>query len=76
MTRALVITAIVAALAAPASFAVAPATDLYLPSVGHAQGACPGGVCSQWRTDVGWPYRVMQFRATLHSGDVYGHRRD
>ena len=55
MTRALVITAIVAALAAPASFAVAPATDLYLPSVGHAQGACPGGVCSQWRTDV-WIY--------------------
>ena len=24
-----------------------------------------GLVVSQWRTDVGWPYRAMQFRATL-----------
>ena len=54
MTRALVISALVAALAAPV-MAVTPATDLYLPSVGHAQGACPGGVCSQWRSDV-WIY--------------------
>jgi hypothetical protein len=31
----------------------------------------PGGmglVVSQWHTDSGWPYRVMQFRATLRSG--------
>lgn len=32
--------------------AAAPGTDLFLPSVGHGRGACPGGVCSQWRTDV------------------------
>jgi hypothetical protein len=24
-----------------------------------------GLVVSQWKTDSGWPYRVMQFRATL-----------
>lgn len=31
----------------------------------------PGGMglmVSQWHTDSGWPYRVMQFRATLRSG--------
>ncbi len=39
-------------LGARAGLAVTPATDLYLPSVGHARGACPGGLCSQWRTDV------------------------
>lgn len=33
-------------------WAASPATDLFLPSVGHARGACPDGVCSQWRTDV------------------------
>jgi hypothetical protein len=30
-------------------------TDLYLPSVAHGQGQCPGGICSQWRSDV-WIY--------------------
>jgi len=33
-------------------FAVTSGTELYLPSVAHGRGACPGGVCSQWRTDV------------------------
>lgn len=36
----------------PSLFAVSPAKELFLPSVGRGQGACPGGVCSQWRTDV------------------------
>jgi len=33
----------------------------------------PGGiglVVSHWNTGRGWPYRVMQFRATLHSSVV------
>jgi hypothetical protein len=34
------------------ALAVTPGTDLYLPSVGHAQGSCPGGICSQWRSDA------------------------
>ncbi len=29
-----------------------------------------GLMVSQWNTAVGWPYRVMQFRATLVSGDT------
>ena len=37
-------------LVAASAFAVAPGKDAYLVSVGHAQGACTGGVCSQWRT--------------------------
>lgn len=35
----------------------------------------PGGVglmVSQWHTDSGWPYRVMQFKATLRSPDADG----
>jgi hypothetical protein len=39
-------------LAATSALAVTPGKDLYLVSVGHAQGACTGGVCSQWRTAV------------------------
>ena len=39
-------------LVAGIAFAVTPGTDLYLPSVAHGRGVCPGGVCSQWRTDV------------------------
>ncbi|MFH1176428.1 MAG: hypothetical protein V1750_03395 [Acidobacteriota bacterium] len=42
-------------LSAGAALAVAPGTDLFIPSVGHAQGACVDGVCSQWRTAV-WIY--------------------
>ena len=26
-----------------------------------------GLVVSQWRTDVGWPYRAMQFKVTLRA---------
>jgi len=43
---------LLATLGVGTGLAATPATDLYLPSVGHARGACPGGVCSQWRTDV------------------------
>jgi hypothetical protein len=44
-------------LGAGVAFAVSPGQDLYLVSVGHAQGACVGSppVCSQWRTSV-WVY--------------------
>jgi len=43
------------AIAAPAAYAVVAGKDLYLPSVGHGQGQCPGGICSQWRSDA-WIY--------------------
>ena len=50
-----IIPAVLVAMTAAGALAVTPATDLFLPSVGHAQGACPGGVCSQWRSDT-WIY--------------------
>jgi hypothetical protein len=37
---------------ATAALAVTPGTELYLPSVGHAQGSCQSGVCAQWRSDA------------------------
>jgi len=37
--------------------AVTPATNLFLPSVGRGQGACPQGVCSLWRSDV-WIFNL------------------
>jgi len=49
---------------ASVALAVTPAVDVYLPSVGHAQGACPGGICSQWRTDV-WIYNPANAAATV-----------
>jgi len=39
----------------PATQAVEAGRDLYLASVGHGQGQCPGGVCSEWRSDA-WIY--------------------
>lgn len=57
---------------ASVAVAVTPAVDVYLPSVGHAQGACPGGICSQWRTDV-WIYNPGTAAATVQ---VYFLRRD
>ena len=44
-------------LIATQAFAVAPGKDLYLVSVGHAQGSCVGtpAVCAQWRTGM-WIY--------------------
>jgi|WetSurMetagenome_2_1015567.scaffolds.fasta_scaffold46042_1 hypothetical protein len=41
-------------LIASQALAVAPGKDLYLVSVGHAQGSCVGtpAVCAQWRTAV------------------------
>ena len=45
-------------------FAVTPSTESYLPSVGHGQGQCPGGICSQWRTDV-WIYNPSTASATV-----------
>ena len=53
---------------ATATMAVTPGTELYLPSVGHAQGSCPGGVCSQWRSDV-WvfnPHAADPATLTIH----------
>jgi hypothetical protein len=35
---------------ASSALAVTVGKDLYLPSVGHQQGSCPGGICAQWRT--------------------------
>jgi hypothetical protein len=46
------IAALCIVLVATSALAVAPGKDAYLVSVGHAQGACTGGVCSQWRTAV------------------------
>ncbi len=62
--RSLPIAILAILVAAPAAVAVTPATDVYLPSVGHAQGACPGGICSQWRTDV-WIYNPSTAAATV-----------
>jgi len=42
----------IAILVAGSALAVAPGTDVYLASVGHGQGACVGGICSQWATDA------------------------
>src|SRR5512136_2798584 len=39
----------------PVAHAVVAGRDLYLPSVGHGQGQCRGGVCSQGRSDA-WIY--------------------
>ncbi len=39
-------------LSVTAAFAVTPATELFLASVGRGQGSCPGGVCAEWRTTV------------------------
>lgn len=54
MRRFLLVLIIIAA-SAPAAHAVVAGKDLYLPSVGHGQGQCPGGICSQWRSDA-WIY--------------------
>ncbi len=43
----------------PAALAVEAGMDLYLPSVGHGEGQCPGGVCSQWRSDT-WIYNPSE----------------
>ena len=37
---------------AAAASALVPAPELFLASVGRGQGACPGGVCAEWRTSV------------------------
>ena len=37
---------------AGAALALPPSTDQYLVSIGRLQGSCPGGICSQFRTDV------------------------
>lgn len=50
MKRALIFASIL--LIAGTAFAVTPGTDQYLPSVGHGQGTCVNGICSQWRSDA------------------------
>jgi len=54
----------IATLVAASALAVAPATDVYLASVGHGQGACVGGICSQWVTDA-WIYNPSASSATV-----------
>lgn len=49
-------------LLASAGLAVTPGKELFLPSVSHAQGSCPGGICSQWRSDV-WIFNPDQAKA-------------
>lgn len=71
MKRTLLVALSLLAAALPA-LAVAPATDVYLPSVGHAQGACPGGICSQWRTDA-WIFNPGTTAATVQ---IYFLQRD
>ena len=44
--------AVCAALSATAALALVPAPELSLTSVGRGQGACAGGVCSEWRTSM------------------------
>ena len=39
-------------LPATAALALQEATEEFLVSVGRGQGACPGGVCAEWRTAV------------------------
>lgn len=41
-----------AGLSATTALALQEATELFFVSVGRGQGACPGGVCAQWRTAV------------------------
>lgn len=53
-----------ATLVAASALAVAPATDVYLASVGHGQGQCPGGICSQWVTDA-WIYNPSSSTASV-----------
>lgn len=54
MKTRLLVLGLVALAVASQALAVTPGKDLYLVSVGHAQGACVGtpAVCSQWRTAV------------------------
>lgn len=61
---------LVAVLLTTATVALAgtPGTDLFLPSVGHGQGSCPGGICAQWRADA-WvfnPDTVKPASVTIH----------
>ena len=53
-----------AILVAASALAVAPATDVYLASVGHGQGACVDGICSEWATDA-WIYNPSSTSATV-----------
>jgi len=39
-------------ISATTALALQEASELFLVSVGRGQGACPGGVCSEWRTSV------------------------
>jgi hypothetical protein len=64
MTRKNFVLALIGLLAAPLAFALTPATELYLASVGHGQGACVQGVCAEWRTTV-WVTNLNTVTATL-----------
>jgi len=64
MTNRTLVLALGGSLVASLSFALTPATELYLASVGHGQGACVQGVCAQWRTTV-WVTDNSATAATL-----------
>jgi len=63
MSKPLALTCLLLALT-PLALALTPSTELFLPSVGHGQGSCPGGVCSEWRTDV-WVLNSADVAATV-----------
>lgn len=41
-----------------------PATDVYLPAIGHGPGNCVGGVCTVWRSDV-WIFNPSTAEASV-----------
>ena len=52
MKRSFLVLSVAFLMATNVALAGTPGTDLFLPSVGHGQGSCPGGICAQWRTDA------------------------
>lgn len=48
----LVATVLAGMLAASSAPAAMWASETFLVAAGRGQGACPGGICSQWRTDI------------------------
>ncbi len=64
MTRKCLVLALGGLCVAPLAFGLIPATELYLASVGHGQGACVQGVCAEWRTTV-WATNLNATTANL-----------
>ena len=47
-----IVAAVAASLVAVSGLSLVPSTVVFLPSVGHGKGQCPGGTCSLWRSDA------------------------